>query len=314
MSHEQDSPAMNKLAEAAAQYVKSERRSRWFGNFMKLAVGVYLIGSLAFFGQQFSAHEQGTGKSHIAVVSLIGGIMPESENSADSLITQLEEAFNNKSSSGVILYVNSPGGSAVQSGLVYDAINRLKAAHPEKGIVTVAQDMCASGCYYIASATDKIYADKASILGSIGVRFDGFGFTGLMDKVGVENRSLAAGEHKRLMDPFSPVDEAAQQHLQKHVLERTHTQFKQAVKAGRGDRLTKNPDLFTGLVWLGDEAVDMGLIDALGDIRLAAQQEFSNDNLVDYAPPISIFDKIAKGIGVEVSNRLQQASQAQLKF
>lgn len=314
MSQEHDSPAMNKLADAATKFVNSERRSRWFGNFMKLAVGVYLIGSLVFFSQQFADMEDDGNKPHVAVVSLTGGIMPESETSADSIIPQLEEAFKNKNSTGVILYVNSPGGSAVQSGLIYDAINRLKTAYPEKGMITVSQDVCASGCYYIASATDKIYADKASIIGSIGVRFDGFGVTELMDKIGIENRSLAAGEHKRLMDPFSPVDAEAQAHLQQHLLARTHAQFKKAVQDGRGERLKDNADLFTGLIWIGDEAVEMGLIDHLGDIRSAAKTEFDNDNLVDYAPPMNIFDKIAKGVGAEVAFRLQQASQAQLKF
>lgn len=315
MSDENNTPAMNKLADAAANYVNSERRSRWFGNFLKVAVGVYLIGSVVILGQGFSGGmEDDSQKPHVAVVNLTGAIMPETETSADSLIPQLEEAFSNKLSKGVILNVNSPGGSAVQSGIIYDAIKRLKASHPNKPVITVAQDLCASGCYYIASATDSIYADKASIVGSIGVRFDGFGVTELMKKIGVENRSLAAGEHKRLLDPFSPADKEAQDHLQKHVLLRTHEQFKKAVREGRGDRLKENKDLFTGLVWIGDEAVEMGLIDKLGDIRLAARNEFDNDTLVDYAPAVSVFDKLAKGIGAEVSTRLVQATQASLKF
>lgn len=315
MYNENNSPAMTKLADAAASFVNSEKHSRWFGNFMKLAIGVYLIGSVVILSQGFSGGmEDESQKPHVAVVSLVGAIMPETETSGDSIIPQLEEAFKNANSKGIILNVNSPGGSAVQSGIIYDEIKRLKALHPEKPIVTVAQDLCASGCYYIASATDKIYADKASIVGSIGVRFDGFGFTELMKKAGVENRSLAAGEHKRLMDPFSPADKEAQDHLQKHVLVRTHEQFKKAVRDGRGERLKENKDLFTGLVWIGDEAVEMGLIDGLGDIRNTARKEFDNDNLVDYAPAMSVFDKLAKGIGAEISLRLQQASQASLKF
>jgi len=315
MSDENQNSAMNKLADAATTFVNSERRSRWFGNFMKLAIGVYLIGSVIILGQSVkSSMEDDSQKPHVAVVSITGAIMPESETSGDAIIPQLEEAFKSKYSQGVILNVNSPGGSAVQSGMIYDEIKRLKVLYPEKPILTVAQDLCASGCYYIASATDKIYADKASIVGSIGVRFDGFGVTELMKKVGIENRSLAAGEHKRLLDPFSPVDQEAQDHLQKHVLARTHEQFKKAVNEGRGNRLKENKDLFTGLVWIGDEAVEMGLIDQLGDIRQAARQEFNNENLVDYAPTVSVFDRLAKGIGAEVSLRLQQASQASLKF
>ncbi len=315
MYNENNSPAMNKLADAAATFVNSERRSRWFSNFMKLAIGVYLVGSVVILSQSFSGSmDDDSQKPHVAVVTMVGAIMPETETSADALIAQLEAAFKDEKSKGVILNVNSPGGSAVQSGIIYDEIKRLRALHPEKPIITVAQDLCASGCYYIASATDKIYADKASIIGSIGVRFDGFGATELMKKVGIENRSLAAGEHKRLLDPFSPADKEAQEHLQKHVLARTHEQFKKAVRDGRGERLKENKDLFTGLVWIGDEAVEMGLIDKLGDIRHAARSEFDNDNLIDYAPAVSVFDKLAKGIGAEVSLRLQQASQASLKF
>lgn len=312
MSYEHDVPTLNKLADAADQWVRSERRSRWFSNFMKLAIGIYLLGSLALLGQEFSTAHDESDQPHVAVIHLTGTILPESETSADSLIPQLEEAFKNPHSQGIILDANSPGGSAVQSGMIYDAIERLKATYPKKHIITVVQDMCASGCYYIASATEQIYADKASIIGSIGVRFDGFGVTELMKKIGIENRSLSAGEHKRLMDPFSPADEAAQQHLQTHLLMRTHEQFKKAVRDGRGSRLKENKDLFTGLVWVGEEAIELGLIDHLADIRQAAQQEFSQETLVDYTPEQSLFDRLAKGIGSEVALKLQQISQVKL--
>jgi protease-4 len=232
--------------------------------------------------------------------------MPETPTSADAIAPLLKEAFESKQSQAVILKLNSPGGSAVQSGLIYDEIIRLKKAYPNKPIYTVSEDLCASGCYYIASATDKIFADKASIIGSIGVRFDSFGVTNLMEKLGIENRSLSAGEHKRLLDPFSPADAEAQQHLQTHVLARTHEQFKQAVRTGRGDRLKETPELFTGLVWIGDEAVSMGLIDGLGDIRRVARDELKQENLVDYATEEAWIDRLSKGIGSQLSAQLFQ--------
>jgi protease-4 len=315
MSLDNQQEPLNKLAEAAANFVKSERRSRWFGNFMKLAIGVYLIGSVILLSQSLSTSVLDEHmKAHVAVVHITGAIMPETATSSDEIVPQLQDAFKNEHSKAVILQVNSPGGSAVQSGLIYDEIKRLKSLYPNKPIVTVAEDLCASGCYYIASATDKIYADKASIIGSIGVRFDSFGVTQLMEKVGVENRSLSAGEHKRLLDPFSPADIEAQKHLQTHVLARTHEQFKKAVRDGRGDRLKETPELFTGLVWIGDEAVSMGLIDGLGDIRSIARNEFGEETLIDYAPEKSILDKLAGGIGTELATKLQQTLQTGVKF
>lgn len=306
---------LQRLAEAASDYVRTEKRSRWFSNFLKLSVAIYLIGSLLVLSNDLSSHGiEENMKSHVAEIELSGPIMPGTPTSAESIIPLLQDAFKNSHSKGIVLKVNSPGGSAVQSGLIYDEIKRLKALYPNKPFYTVAEDLCASGCYYIASASDKIYADKASIIGSIGVRFDGFGVTGLMEKLGIENRSLAAGEHKRLMDPFAPADKVAQAHLQQHILARTHEQFKKAVRDGRGARLHETPDLFTGLVWNGEEAVQMGLIDGLADIRQVAREELQQENLVKYAPEVSWLDRITGNIGTSLAMALQQSVQPRVQF
>jgi protease-4 len=303
----QDQHALGQLANAAQAFVTSEKRSRWFSNLLKLAVAIYLIVSISVMIGALDIKDLENGqKSHIAVVKVTGAIMPETATSAQSLLPLLEEAFENKQSKGIMLHLNSPGGSAVQSALIYDGILSLKKRFPDKPIYAVTEDMCASGCYYIAAASDKIYANRASIIGSIGVRFDSFGVTELMEKIGVENRSLAAGEHKRLLDPFSPADATAQAHLQQQVLLPTHELFKQAVREGRGERLKETPEVFTGLVWLGDEAMKMGLIDGLGEMRSLAKSAFNEDNLVEYAQPESLLDQLTSGIGSKIAVNLSQ--------
>jgi protease-4 len=312
---ELNNQSIQQLADAATAFVNTERRGRWFTNLLKLGLAVYLIGSIILLGQGLGENPlEENIKSHVAVIKLTGPIMPETATSAEKIIPLLQDAFKNEKSKAIFLQVNSPGGSAVQSGLIYDEIVRLKKLHPNKPIYTVAEDLCASGCYYIASATDKIFADKASIVGSIGVRFDGFGVTGLMEKIGIENRSLAAGEHKRLMDPFAPADIEAQAHLQKHILARTHEQFKKSVRDGRGTRLKETPDLFTGLVWLGDESVNMGLIDGLGDIRTIARDDIQEDNLIEYADEVHWLDKISNSIATNLALSLQKSMATGLKF
>lgn len=311
---EQDqAQAMANLARTAQAFVTSEKRSRWFSNFLKLTIALYLLGSLAlmFHTLDGSALED-INDTHIAVIKVTGPIMPETQTSATSLLTLLEEAFENKNSKAIMLSLNSPGGSAVQSALVYEGLKRLKKRYPDKPIYSVAEDLCASGCYYIAAGTDKIYASHASIIGSIGVRFDSFGVTELMQKVGIENRSLSAGEHKRLLDPFSPADLPAQAHLQQHVLAPTHELFKQAVREGRGDRLKETPEVFTGLVWLGEESVTLGLIDGIGDLKSIAKTAFDEDNLVEYSQPESLIEQISKGVGSQIALLLSQ--QIGLKF
>jgi protease-4 len=309
-SHDQ---ALAELAKAATVFVTSEKRSRWFSNFLKVSVAFYLIASLALMFDTFDLKTlEETQHSHVAVIKITGPIMPETQTSANSVLPLLEEAFENKHSKAIMLQLNSPGGSAVQSALIYEGLTALKKRYPTKTVYAVAEDLCASGCYYIAAGADQIYASKASIIGSIGVRFDSFGATALMEKLGIENRSLAAGEHKRLLDPFSPADTVAQEHLQQHVLAPTHQLFKQAVREGRGDRLKETPELFTGLVWLGEEAITLGLIDGIGDLREVARSKADEENLVEYSQPESLLDQFTKGVGSQIALSLSQ--QTGLKF
>lgn len=314
MSEFQDNP-LHRLADAASDYVKSERRGKWFTNLLKLAVAFYLVASIGLLAHSVSMKGlDDSQETHVAVVRITGPIMPQTPTSAETLMPLLQDAFSNEQSKAVFLLMNSPGGSAVQSGMIFDEIMRLKKLHPNKPVYAVAEDLCASGCYYIAAAADKIFADKASIIGSIGVRFDSFGVTGLMEKIGVENRSLAAGEHKRLMDPFAPADNEAQKHLQTHVLERTHQQFIAAVRQGRGNRLKETPDTFTGLVWIGDEAVTLGLIDGLGEAQGLARDDFQLDNLLEYAPEENWLDRFAARLGTELKTGLLSGWQGGVRF
>jgi len=256
-----------KLSDLAENYLKQDRWSRRWTNLLKIAAIVYIVALLIMTTQQFgelSEAELIDSKPHAAIVKLEGTIMPGNDASAEKMIPLLQAAFKDPNAKGVIIQANSPGGSPVQSALINDEIFRLKKLY-KKPVYAVVEDMCASGCYYIISAADKIYANKGSIVGSIGVRMDSFGFTGLMEKLGIENRSMTAGKHKTFINPFGPKDEAGREFFRKHVLERTHQQFINTVKKGRGDRLDNDPNLFTGLVWLGDEGIQKGLVDGLGD-------------------------------------------------
>jgi protease-4 len=226
--------------------------------------------------------------------------MPDSDASANTIMPLLREAFRDKASKAVIIEANSPGGSPVQSAMINAEIRRLKEKYNKPVYVTV-QDMCASGCYYVAVAADKIYANENSIVGSIGVRLDSFGFTGLMDKLGIENRSMYAGEHKAFINPFGPKDEEGRAHFKQHVLERTHQQFIQTVKEGRGNRLKDDPMLFTGLVWLGQEAVEKGLIDGLGDTGYVAREIIKLEKTRTLEPQKPLIEQILKDIGAEAA-------------
>lgn len=305
--------ALDRLANAADAYVKQERWSKRWTNLLKLMVVIYILFSVVMFAGLFSKDD--TNKSsdgHIAVIKIHGSIMPGSPASANALNPVLKEAFEARNSRAVLLSMNSPGGSPVQSALINDEITRLKKLH-NKPVYVVAQDLCASGCYYIAAAADEIYANKGSIIGSIGVRFDTFGFTELMDKIGIENRSMTAGEHKSFINPFGKEDESAKQFFQERVLERTHQQFIDVVREGRGDRLQENKDLFTGLVWLGDEAVEMGLIDGLGDIGHVAREVIGINRLRTYEKEKTLMEHLMGDLVSETSIKLSEMLSHQWK-
>lgn len=304
MDNQNQNDGINRLAGAAESFIKQERWSRRWNNLLKFAVIAYILITIAILTGQFSDSEAiPSSQQHVAIINLDGPIMPGSKTSADTLNPLLASAFKNKDAQAVIIKANSPGGSPVQSAMINDEITRLKKLY-QKPVYVVVEDMCASGCYYIAVAADKIYANKGSVVGSIGVRMDSFGFTNLMDKLGIENRSMHAGEHKTFIDPFSPKDEAGRKFFQERILERTHQQFIETVRKGRGDRIKENENTYTGLVWLGDEAVENGLIDGLGDIGYVKREIIKQPNSRVYEGDKSIIEQLMGDITAETSARL----------
>jgi protease-4 len=274
-----------------------QRRARRWGIFFKALTFIYLFSLLGLFfaGNHFTSDVAES--SHTAIIEVKGAISADDDASADTIIWALRDAFKEESAKAVILRINSPGGSPVQSGYIYDEIKRLRQAHPEKPLYAVIMDIGASGAYYIAAAADEIYADKASLVGSIGVIAGGFGFVDLMDKVGVERRLYTAGENKAFLDPFSPSDDK-QAYLWQEVLNTTHRQFIEQVKLGRGDRIKDDPALYSGLVWTGEQALELGLIDGLGSSSYVAREIIQAEKLVDYTPRQEPWKQIIDELGV----------------
>lgn len=295
---------LEKLATSVEQFVKQERWSRRWNNLLKLAVIAYILVSIGMITNQIMPEENPLDASpHVAIIELTGPIMPQGKTSADAINPLLRKAFADEQTKAVVINANSPGGSPVQSAMINDEITRLKQLF-NKPVYVVVQDLCASGCYYVAVAADQIFANKGSIIGSIGVRMDSFGFTGLMEKMGIENRSMHAGDHKTFIDPFSEKDEAGRRFFQEKVLERTHIQFIETVRSGRGDRLVEDENTFTGLVWLGDEAVENGLIDGLGDLGYVKREIVHLDNEKTYEMEKSLMEQLMGNIGTETASQL----------
>ncbi|WP_348944059.1 S49 family peptidase [Chitinibacter sp. FCG-7] len=312
MSDSIERDALNAILTAS---VKEQRSARRWGIFFKLLTFTYLFVILALMmgwvgGQQ---SESASADAHVAVVNLQGAISSDSDASSALILQGLSNAFEDKNTKAVILRANSPGGSPVQSGMMYDEIARLKKKHPKIPFYVVVEDVCASGCYYAAVSADKIFADKASIVGSIGVLMDGFGFTGTMEKLGVERRLITAGANKGFLDPFSPQSEEQKQKAVTMLAE-VHQQFINVVKQGRGKRLVQdNPDLFSGLVWSGESALKLGLIDALGSVDSVARDVVKVDNVVDFTPQPTYADRLARQLGVAVATTLGAKMEWQLK-
>jgi protease-4 len=280
------------------------RRARRWGIFFKLLTFSYLFALLWLFwsGSNFNA-EDVVPQAHTAVVEVSGPIMDGEEASADAIITALRNAFKADRSHAVVMRINSPGGSPVQSGYVYDEIKRLRELYPQKKLYAVITDIGASGAYYMAAAADEIYADKASLVGSIGVISSSFGFVDLIEKIGVERRTLTAGENKAFLDPFSPLKDEDREFWQT-VLETTHQQFIREVKNGRGDRLKGGDELFSGLIWTGEQALDLGLIDGLGSTSMVAREVVGVEKLVDYTARPQPLDRIIERLGIGVAKQL----------
>ena len=291
--------ALEKVALAA---ITEQRRARYWGIFFKSLGFLYLI-VILFIGMGWIGKKESRPDKHTAMVELQGVIAPDSRASADNIVSGLQEAFKDKGTQGVILRINSPGGSPVQAGHINDEIRRLREKYPKIPLYAVIEDICASGGYYVAVAADRIYVDKASIVGSIGVLMDSFGFTGTMEKLGVERRLLTAGDNKGFLDPFSPVVESQQVHA-KQMLEEIHNQFITVVKNGRGDRLKDSPDLFSGLVWVGQKSIELGLADELGGVDYVAREVVKAEDIVDFTPRENVAERLAKRFGAGVGEAL----------
>jgi protease-4 len=283
---------LEKLAFAALNEQKANRR---WGIFFKLAFIALVVGG-AWCAFKYLNPDIETFGQHTALVQIDGEIESDGAGSADAVIPALDKAFADDSAVGVILHINSPGGSPVQAGMINDEITRLRKLYPNKPLYVVVDEICASGGYYIAVAADRIYVDKASIIGSIGVLMDGFGFTGLMDKLGVERRLMTAGENKGFLDPFSPLT-AKQKGYAQEMLNEIHGQFIDAVRKGRGKRLKETPEIFSGLFWSGAKAVEMGLADGYGTVDSVARDEFKADDIVDYTEREALPERVLKKFG-----------------
>ena len=288
------------VTQLAESSLREQRRARRWGIFFKALTFAYIGGILFMFGDA-SLTKVNISEKHTALIELNGVIADNELASADNIVTALRDAFDNENSAGVILRINSPGGSPVQSGYIYDEILRLREDNPDTPLYAVVTDICASGGYYIASAADKIYADKASIVGSIGVRMDNFGFVDAIDKLGIERRTLTAGENKALLDPFLPENEKAKSHMQTMLTE-IHQQFIDAVKQGRGDRLDSSVEgVFSGLIWTGEAAVNIGLVDELASSSHVAREVIGEETIVDYTLKEDLLERFAERLGSTVA-------------
>ncbi|HVQ60566.1 MAG TPA: S49 family peptidase [Burkholderiales bacterium] len=290
---------IEKLATAA---LREQRRARRWGIFFKLLGFAYLTLVILLLLDWRAPDSLGAGK-HTALVDIVGVIDARGDSSADRVTEALQNAFKNKNTVGVILRINSPGGSPVQAGIIYDEIRRLRGIYPNIPMYAVIEDICASGGYYIAAAADKIYVDKASIVGSIGVIMDGWGFTGTMEKLGVERRALVSGENKAFLDPFSPVDEKQKRHAQS-MLDDIHKQFIDVVKKGRGKRLKETPDIFSGLLWTGEKSVELGLSDGLGSVDYVAREVIKAEDVFDFTKKQDITERFARRFGATMAGVL----------
>ncbi len=302
MQHNDPNWERQTIEKLAFSAIKEQRRSRMWGILFKSLTFIYLF-ALLFIAMDWVGSSSAAKVDHTALIDIQGVIGSGQEVSADSVISSLQAAFENKRTKGLILRINSPGGSPVQSGIINDEIKRLRKLHPEVPVYAVVEDVCASGGYYIAAAADKIYVDKASIIGSIGVLMDGFGFTGTMVKLGVERRLLTAGENKAILDPFSPPNERHQEFAQA-MLDEVHQQFIDIVREGRGDRLKETSETFSGLFWSGETSIKMGLADELGSSEYVAREVIKQEKIVDFTVREDFASRFAKRLGASFASQI----------
>jgi protease-4 len=290
---------ITKLAQAS---LKEQKRARRWSIFFKFLVFAYITFMLYLFTEPDISKAK-IAKDHTALIELQGLIADGESASADNIVSALRTAFEDEKTRGVILRINSPGGTPVQAGYIYDEILRLREKYPDTPLYAVVSDMAASGGYYVASAADEIYVSNSSIVGSIGVRMDSFGVVDAMEKLGIESRTLTAGENKALLDPFSPVNEKALQHLQA-MIDRIHQQFIDAVKKGRGDRLKETDDLFSGLIWTGDKAIEFGLVDKIGSASFVAREVIGAEDIVEYSVEQDVLERLVDRLGASTAKIL----------
>lgn len=296
-----------KLIEKMVMSLNSEQtKSRRWGIFFKALTFVYLFVALVVLMPSRGGNDIAVDGDYTALVEVKGVIAAGEEASADNIVTGLRRAFEEENAKAVVLRINSPGGSPVQSGYVYDEIKRLRELHPEKKVYAVIADLGASGAYYIAAAADEIYADKASLVGSIGVVGSGFGFVGAMEKLGIERRQFTSGEHKGFLDPFQPVNKD-EKVFWEGVLATTHQQFIEQVKKGRGDKLAQDDKLFSGLVWTGEQALGLGLVDGLGSSSYVARELVGAEKIVDFTPQPSPFESLVGRLGASMGRGFASA-------
>lgn len=313
MAEENNNWERGVLEKLATSAIQEQRRARHWGIFFKTLTFGYLFLVLFIVMGWFDDGEPLSAGKHTALVDMQGVIAPDTPAGADFLIPSLQDAFEDKGTQGVILRINSPGGSPVQAGQINDEIRRLRAKYPQIPLYVVVEDICASGGYYVAVAGDKIFVDKASLVGSIGVLMDGFGFTGAMDKLGVERRLLTAGENKGFLDPFSPANPQHEAYA-KQMLDEIHQQFIDVVRQGRGKRLKETPETFSGLVWNGQRSVEMGLADGFGSIESVARDVIKAEEIVDFTMKESFGERLAKRFGAGVASALGYSAQGSVSL
>lgn len=291
--------------------IEEQRRARRWKIFFRLAwIGVVVLFITQFQSNLGVPHLGGAGP-HTALIEIKGALDIEGDSSADHIVEALQQAFADPRTAGVVLRINSPGGSPVQAGIIFEEIRRLKAKHSQTPVFAVVEEICASGGYYVAAAADRIFVDRASLIGSIGVLMDGFGFVDSMKKLGVERRLMTAGDNKAFLDSFSPLSERHKAHAQT-MLNDIHQQFIDAVKAGRGERLKDDPQIFSGLVWSGARSIELGLADEIGSLSHVAREVIKAEEIVDFSRHENIADKLARRLGAQVAHSVAIAVRSAL--
>jgi protease-4 len=299
------------LEKVALQAIQEQRRARQWNALFKLlwfTFAFLLLGALlGWFGRPDKDSASMSVGRHTAVVDIEGVIGVEAQASAERVIKGLNRAFKDNNTAGVVVRLNTPGGSPVQAGYINDEIRRLRAKYPDTPVYAVVQDLCASGGYYIAVAAEKIYVDKASLVGSIGVIMGGFGFVGAIDKLGIERRAYTAGGNKDFLDPFMPENPKQREHVQQ-MLDEIHQQFIKVVRQGRGTRLKESPEIFSGLIWTGEKSIELGLTDAMGSTEYVAREVIKAEKLVDYTVEENYFETLSRRLGTSFGTTFARAA------